>query len=45
MARDKWGIKPLYYAMFNQTFMFASEIKAILKHPDVKTQINLDRNR
>lgn len=34
MARDKWGIKPLYYYYNNNTFMFASEIKAFLDHPD-----------
>ena len=45
LARDHFGIKPLYYTIRNGNFIFASEIKAILKHPDVKTQINLDRNR
>ena len=39
MARDKWGIKPLYYAKFNDTFMFASEIKALLEHPDFKKEL------
>ena len=42
MARDKWGIKPLYYAKFNDTFMFASEIKALLEHPDFDKQLNED---
>ena len=42
MARDKWGIKPLYYAKFNDTFMFASEIKALLEHPDFKKELNED---
>ncbi len=42
MARDKWGIKPLYYAKFNDTFMFASEIKALLEHPDFNKQLNED---
>ena len=32
-ARDGWGIKPFYYYENNGTFMFASEIKAFLKHP------------
>ena len=40
MARDQWGIKPLYYAKFNDTFMFASEIKAFLDHPDFKKELN-----
>ena len=43
LARDHFGIKPLYYTTANGNFIFASEIKAILKHPDVKTQI--DENR
>ena len=40
MARDKWGIKPLYYAKFDDTFMFASEIKALLAHPSFKKELN-----
>ena len=40
LARDHFGIKPLYYTIKNGNFIFASEIKAILKHPDVKTQID-----
>ena len=40
MARDKWGIKPLYYAKFDDTFMFASEIKALMAHPDFKKELN-----
>jgi asparagine synthase (glutamine-hydrolysing) len=42
MARDNWGIKPLYYGLFNGTFMFASEIKAFLEHPDFKKELNED---
>lgn len=33
LARDRYGIKPLYYSMKNNCFIFASEIKAILQHP------------
>jgi asparagine synthase (glutamine-hydrolysing) len=40
MARDRLGIKPLYYAKINGQFVFASEIKAILKHPKYKREIN-----
>ena len=40
LARDQFGIKPLYYTIKNGNFIFASEIKAILKHPDVKAQID-----
>src|SRR5574344_668161 len=42
MARDNWGIKPLYYTQFNGTFMFASEIKAFLANPDFKKELNKD---
>ena len=40
LARDHFGIKPLYYTIKNGNFIFASEIKAILKHPDVKAEID-----
>ncbi len=42
MARDPWGIKPLYYQFNNNTFMFASEIKAFLDHPNFKKELNED---
>ena len=40
MARDGFGIKPLYYAKFGTSFMFASEIKAFLDHPKFKKELN-----
>ena len=33
-ARDRFGIKPFYYTLVDETFLFASEIKALLAHPD-----------
>jgi asparagine synthase (glutamine-hydrolysing) len=39
LARDRFGIKPLYWYCGNGTFIFASEIKAILEHPDVKRSV------
>ncbi|MGD0079325.1 MAG: asparagine synthase (glutamine-hydrolyzing) [Methanoregula sp.] len=33
-ARDRFGIKPFYYVQVNGSFLFASEIKALLAHPD-----------
>ena len=39
-ARDHFGIKPLYYAQMNGTFMFASEIKSLLAHPDFHKELN-----
>ena len=40
LARDPSGIKPLYYAQFNDTFMFASEIKALMPHPNFQKVCN-----
>lgn len=39
-ARDIFGIKPFYYANMNGTFMFGSEIKSFLVHPDFKKELN-----
>ncbi|MCJ7816571.1 MAG: asparagine synthase (glutamine-hydrolyzing) [Candidatus Aenigmarchaeota archaeon] len=42
IARDRIGIKPLYYTFYNGNFVFASEMKAILKAEIFKPQINFD---
>lgn len=39
-ARDSFGIKPYYYAEMNGTFMFGSEIKSFLEHPDFHKEVN-----
>ena len=39
LARDRVGIKPLYYHLSNDALVFASEIKAILADPTVARQI------
>ncbi len=41
IARDRYGIKPLYYARQGNRFSFASEQKAILAQPDFRHEINL----
>ena len=41
LARDRMGKKPLYYGIFNNTLIFGSELKALLKHPSVKREIDL----
>jgi asparagine synthase (glutamine-hydrolysing) len=42
LARDRYGIKPLYYAFIGHYFLFASEQKAILTHPVVNREIDLE---
>jgi len=42
LSRDRFGAKPLYYWANGKTVVFASEIKAILKHPDFKVELNYD---
>lgn len=41
LARDHFGINPLYYTIVNGLFIFASEIKAILEHPQVPREVDL----
>src|SRR2546421_1631374 len=40
LARDRAGVKPLYFCQQNGRFIFASEIKAIIEHPSVSTDVN-----
>ncbi|KAB7705567.1 asparagine synthase (glutamine-hydrolyzing) [Bacillus aerolatus] len=39
MARDRLGVKPLFYTEENGSFIFGSELKAILAHPNVKREV------
>ncbi len=39
-ARDFFGIKPFYYAVVDQTLVFASEIKGILEYPGYQKKVN-----
>ncbi|MFN3426248.1 MAG: asparagine synthase (glutamine-hydrolyzing) [Candidatus Thermochlorobacter sp.] len=41
LIRDRIGIKPLYYTFQHGALFFASEIKAILKHPSISKELNL----
>ncbi len=41
VARDQFGICPLFYTVTDGFFIFASEIKAILEHPSVRREVNL----
>lgn len=42
IARDRVGIKPLYYYHNNGNFSFASELKAIVKYPYFSKDLNLN---
>lgn len=39
-ARDIFGIKPFYYTFMNDSFIFGSEIKSFLDHPEFKKELN-----
>ena len=40
LARDRLGIKPLYYAVLPDQLVFASELKALVQHPDVSRELD-----
>ncbi len=41
IARDRFGVKPLYYTQVDGTFLFASEIKAFRGYPEFTTRMNI----
>ena len=41
-ARDMFGIKPFYYTFMGESFIFGSEIKSFLDHPEFKKELNED---
>ncbi len=40
LARDHFGVKPLFYTQVNDNFIFASEIKALFAHPQVEKKLD-----
>jgi asparagine synthase (glutamine-hydrolysing) len=42
MARDRLGVKPLFYVKKGNSFLFASEIKALLVHPQVEPVVDAE---
>lgn len=40
LARDRIGVKPLFYTRANDALIFASEIKTLLTHPGVKAELD-----
>ena len=40
IARDRMGVKPFFYKLHNGGFIFASEMKTILKYPTVKAELD-----
>src|SRR5262249_12677672 len=41
LARDRLGIKPLYYAVLPDQIVFASELKALVEHPAIDRTLDL----
>jgi asparagine synthase (glutamine-hydrolysing) len=42
LARDRLGVKPLFYSHHNGLFLFGSEPKSILTHPDFKVEVGVE---
>lgn len=40
LARDRYGIKPLYWSRRGDALLFGSEVKALLAHPDMRVEVD-----
>lgn len=45
LYRDRVGVKPLFYAIKDDTLVFGSEIKALFRFPDIKPEVDMDSFR
>lgn len=42
LARDRLGVKPLFYSQTEEVFVFGSEPKALLQHPAVEAAVDAE---
>lgn len=40
LSRDRFGKKPLHYSFQNGNFVFASELKSLIKHPSIRSSVS-----